>query len=490
MNPTFGSNALRFLREISAIRRVDVTAGIASILSIEFNYFPRVVYGKVIIRPEAWRISRQILSMGNAKNNSDKTIFEKKFDSYRQKWKIPQFVYMGEGDNRLMLDLDNSLHRTEIYNELKKNDFFALMLTELGVDVDNYAFANLGERKYVTEIVVPFELSLSDSKKKNKTAKAINVEPLRTLSDISANRMKIERTKLMLLPGNDSWFYYKLYGCSKRQNELICASYNELERIVAKGVASKYFFIRYADPEPHLRIRIKPVREKSLDLYADMGAWFDGLYTDGLISKVANDSYLREVERYGGSKLIDHAEDYFCSDSKLAMKLIGKYRYGDKHLSMDYVGVSFVISALESFGLTLEEQEVILNSRSDSKAYRREFRSNRKMLMRAADSRDDWFEARLSIQNPEVYDLINENLYELKRFAKAVHDFDRQGELTNTKKGIVMSLIHMFCNRLMGDNSWEYKILAMATHSTHDLKGLIKYQQKANPMLVLPKSLI
>jgi len=484
MNPTFGSSVLRFLREVSTARRTRIADSIINIVNTDYDYYPRVTYGKVIIKPETWLITTDALG-----KEKDKKILEEKFSLHRLKWSIPRFVFLSEFDNRLLIDLDNSCHRDIIYSALKKNTSMSVMLTELGCDFSDFAASNSKGEKYITEIVVPFTLS-ADSVIKDKKVDRKETTVLTTLSNITANRMAIERDPLMLLPGNNEWLYYKLYGCSKRQNELISVAYENLQKLVAEGFAQKYFFIRYSDPEPHLRIRVQPGEKGIAALFMHISQWLNSLYADGLVSKAVNDSYIRESERYGGSSLIKHAEDYFYHDSKLVMALLTIQRFGEAHLNMDLIGVSFIISALEAFGLSIEEQGLLLDSLNNNKNHRKEFQDKRRMIIDAVDSSDDWFSTRSSASNPEIYDWINENSIAVKKYANAVYEADRRGELTNSIEGIVLSVIHMFCNRLMGNNAWEQKIFALAKHGVHGLKGLLKSRRKEAFTLELPESLI
>ena len=492
MNPTFGSNSLRFMREISVMRRTRVTYGIFGFLSLEYTYFPRITYGRVIIRPETWLVSSDILGL-NKKQIKDKNAIENQFALYRQKWDIPRYIFMNESDNRLLLDLDNTAHRGELYHVMKKYSTVAVTLTELGCSFNDYISKNMDGKAFVTEIVVPFFMETDNSKiNKNKTENAGqgNVDLPITHSNVSVNRMQINRDELIMLPGNEKWMYYKLYGCSKRQNELISLIYETMENCISNGVVQKYFYIRYSDPEPHLRLRIQPTEKGAAELFHVTSEWLSGLFTDGLISKAVNDSYQRETERYGGPGLIEYAEDYFWRDSVLAMKLITKHRYDEPKPEMDYVGISFIISVLEAFGLSINEQKILLESKSNNNAYRKEFQKNRKMIMYAVDSSLDWFDIRSSIFCPEVYSLISANSQGLKDFAEVIFNFDQRGELTNTISDISMSIIHMFCNRLMGNTAWERKMLALAGHGVHALKGYIEHRQKNQVNLELPESLI
>jgi len=484
LNPMFGSGVLRFLREISAMRRMNVISGIMNIVNTHFEYSPRIVYNKIIIKPETWVVTKDIFG-----NERDKKILEEKFISFRQTWDVPKFVFLNEYDNRLLLDLDNQSHRNIIVNTLQKTSMMSISLTELSYDFSDCVAKNLNGESYITEIVVPFVLGTNNKIKSEKTNKK-DSDIFTTYSDVSANRIETEREQCMLLPGNNKWLYYKLYGCSKRQNELISVAYEILEKFVIEGLAEKYFFIRYADPEPHLRLRIQPTQKGLSSLFIYTNNWINSLYIDGLISKSVNDSYIRESERYGGSNLIEYAEDYFYSNSKLVMSLLTLQRYGEIRFNVDFIGVSFIVSTLEAFGLSINEQKTLLDSLSHNKSNRKEFQNNRKMIVYAVDSSDNWFSIRSSITNPEIYDLINDNTKTLEKYAKAIYATDHQGKLTNSIQEIVLSIIHMFCNRLVGNTAWEHKIYALARHGVHGLKGLLENHQKEFVTLELPESLI
>ena len=487
INPMFGSNALRFLNEVSGMRKSKVTDTIANIIrhSINFEYSPRITYDKIIIKPETWIISREILGI---KNEKDKDKYEESFIQYRQKWEIPRFVFLNEFDNRLLLDLDNPVHRNEIFNVIKKNTVVSVNLTEIGCEFKDFVAINDEGKKYITEIVVPFILD-SDSLQKNK--KDSNKDIIfKTLSNVSANRMSIERDSLTLLPGNNEWLYYKLYGCSKRQNELIAIAYEMLEKLIAEGLVQKYFFMRYADPEPHLRLRIQPSERGVLPLYATLSGWLGDLHAIGLISKAVQDSYIREAERYGGLSTIKEAEHYFYSDSKMVMQILKLHRYSEQPSAMVYIGISFVVSVLEAFALSRNEQEEFLNLLTNPKDYREVFKKDRTLIMRAVNSSDDWFDIRSSISNPEIYDWINLNAKAVKEYAKAICSVDQRGELTNSIKNIVISITHMFCNRLMGDVIWESKIYALTRHGVNGLIGFLKHSRHQSAICELPESLI
>lgn len=68
-------------------------------------------------------------------------------------------------------------------------------------------------------------------------------------------------------PG-DEWVFFKLYGgiaiCDKILFTHVLPLTNFLE---SEGTIDKWFFIRYSDPEFHLRIRLHTKDRKKFDLY-------------------------------------------------------------------------------------------------------------------------------------------------------------------------------------------------------------------------------
>jgi len=492
LNSSFGSSALRFLREVSSMRNTNVISGFYGLINTNFEYYPRITYGRITLKPETWVISKDIIYNKSDKKKNKKD-FLSSFMVYRQKWSIPRYVSLNEFDNKLLLDLDNPTHINEIYSTLKKKTAAPITLTELGCGFNEHVTVDEIGKNHVTEIVVPFVLSEEKKKSNKNEVQTKQNKPLKTQSDTSLNCMQIDRESLFVMPGDENWLYYKLYGCSKRQNELLARAFYELEKMTSENLVHKYFFIRYADPEHHIRLRVQAVDEKLPILFSYMNNWLKAIQIEGLISKAVIDTYQRETERYGGTDLIRQAEEYFFEDSKLVMSILKKQRLEGLSFSLDFIGMSFIISTLEAFGLSLADQQAILDAMGNNSSYRKEFQNNRKMFMRAVNSGDDWFEIRSSSMDSkvsDVYDLLNINSLAMQKYASSVFEADSQGKLTNQVKDIAFSIIHMFCNRLIGNNAWERKIYALARHGVHGLKGYLQHNQNNLVDLALPERLI
>lgn len=468
LNPSLGSNAVRFLKEISLVYHFDVIDTIAKIVNVNYEYCPRIVYKNVIIRPETWVISKDILNV----IIEGREEFSKKFDRFRQKWNIPRYVLLTELDNRLLLDLENPLHVNEIYTIIKKENDRVVKLAEVSCNFDEYAAKDKNGYHYVTEVVVPFVLSNNNVESKSNRID----EYILTSSDVEKNALQVTTDERLLIPGQDDWFYFKLYGYSKRTNELISYLYDKLENLIVSHKVKQYFFIRYSDPDQHLRVRVRSEKDMKFVVFDELINLFLQLRNAGLISEVVIDTYEREIVRYGGTELIEAAEKYFFYDSRTVMKIVYMQQLKKEKFNLEYIGVSFITMAMEAFRLPLKEREELLSSISNQSLYRKEFQQDRKNLIDAVNWANQWEKIRNKVNYPYVYDYLEELYVPLKQYADAVYQADQKGNLTNTVENIMRSIIHMFCNRFVGNNAWEAKAYALTRHSTHSLKEMLEHK--------------
>ena len=80
--------------------------------------------------------------------------------------------------------------------------------------------------------------------------------------------------------------------------------------------AESWFFIRYSDPDPHIRLRISgEPRKLAHEVEPELCRLLGQARERGLVRKFGFESYEREIERYGGPAAISIAEDIFATDS-------------------------------------------------------------------------------------------------------------------------------------------------------------------------------
>lgn len=466
LNPAFGSNVFRFLREISLKYRYNPMTTLYSLLENDDIYVPRLTFKHIIIRPETWIVSKSILNW----NNNDEHQFLLLFQEFKTSWKLPRYVLLNYLDNRLLLDLENQTHLYIIYKYLKSNKVQSIKLTEASYITQGYGAQDDDNHNYVTEIVVPFKAVYHTDSNQDKKPNAF------TKSDIKKNSMKIHQRDLDLIPGKENWLYFKLYDNIKFRNELLSIIYKNMEILIDEKMIDQYFFIRYNDPKPHLRIRVhSSQKEATLSTLTNLMVLFEKLRKEALISTVLIDTYHREAERYGGTKLIQDAEKYFFYDSRFVLKTLDTYL--GKEINLNYIAVSFLSMTMQSFGLSLTELEDILNTYAEPQAYRKEYQLTRKQYMLAINTTDKFSGMRNFPEYSKIYcDLAKLGEKQIN-YVNLILQEDSIGKLTNYQLNIAKSVIHMFCNRLFGNNIMEAKIYALSRHACHDL---ILYQRALN----------
>lgn len=133
----------------------------------------------------------------------------------------------------------------------------------------------------------------------------------------------------------EEWLYYKLYCGVKTSDILLLDLVHPLihELITAKLI-NRWFFVRFFDPDPHLRIRLNIDNAMNLGAVIEICAKYFKIFLDnGTIWRVQADTYFRELERYGHYS-IEYAEEIFYYDSNLIINLlkqkydIGTYLWG------------------------------------------------------------------------------------------------------------------------------------------------------------------
>ena len=121
---------------------------------------------------------------------------------------------------------------------------------------------------------------------------------------------------------DDQWVYYKIYANPRVSNIVLKESIASFVSVfIEKGIFEKWFFVRYADPDPHLRLRFYTTNAKQIEriqsaLEAALKPYMKKLY----IWKIEKAYYQREIGRYGQENM-ELVESIFCLQSHFAIVL-------------------------------------------------------------------------------------------------------------------------------------------------------------------------
>ena len=229
-----------------------------------------------------------------------------------------------------------------------------------------------------------------------------------------------------------------------------------VERVRASGAADRWFFIRYADPDWHLRLRVHR-SAAGRHLLDQLQAALAPAVADGRIWKVQLDTYEREVERYGGPDGIEFAEQIFHIDSEAVLEILDMLEEGDEGMDERWrLTLRGIDAMLDDFGLDLnakrgflelQRRELARELHADTSVnrelggrFRRESRQLELLLDPAHD--DD------SPLAPGL-DAYRRRSRSLAPVVLALKSADHAGRLTRPLAAIVPSFIHMHANRLL-----------------------------------------
>lgn len=453
-------NIYRFLCEMGLSRFKNWRGFHWGLLS-DAPYLPRVTYKNSILSLATWNISQSIVSY--SKNQSDE-LWLQEIQKWRKCYDVPQFVYLTEADNRILFNLQNRFDLLQLRNEfIKLQKGNVLTLTEVDIDFESSIASDNSGNIYNMEVVFPLRLSkgIKDSNKKSTDKNVIQLYP--------KSPKELHELNRVYLPGSE-WLYIKMYGCGSREEELLSYHLPEfIRQQKSLDTFDQYFFMRYADPEQHIRLRFKGDCVKLLKEFLPIfNSWAMELKDIGILSRFSIETYNPETERYGGPELLNLAEQVFYHDSELISNWIYLNRFGNSAFSTEALGIINVIDYASHFIEDFPKQLDWFNTVTSYKNFGKEFREKRSLYMKIGNNNNDW-------HSLKSYDGGDELYHNLKKRSKYIKEYVNKMKSTNLifnhPDNIMGSFIHLSLNRLIGiDRHYEEKIMTMSRHTLHNLR--------------------
>lgn len=467
LNTAGDSNICKFMREISQESRIGIFDPLFENNFGNLDYIPRICYKNIVISPESWKIRKDIFNFKNKNLNLEIENLNKFINDFN----IPQFVYAGKDDNRLLLNLKNKDHMMILISEIKKSNDY-LFIREPEFMIDNIWINNPLKDKYISEFVFSLVLNTKSEllKKESNFNSSISIK---TKSDISKNKSDIttysnERISTLF----DDWICFKFYIQKNRTNEFLSVELDSLcNDLLSKKFIKKFFYIRYADPNYHIRFRIK--KEKLIDLtqiFNEVKQWINRQKDIGIMIKFTIDEYYKELERYGGIESFTQVEDVFYYDSLVSIELLKLMNSNKLSLNKDIIKCINMIGIMDGFGISFKEQNDLFQYLFDRHLFKDRFRKSSKDFIYYCDNRYDWENLKNCEDGLTIYNIINMRKLALNNYFKKIDEVDEKGNLTNSKENIIMSIIHMSCNRLLDSRDEEQLIMHLVRHCLHSLK--------------------
>lgn len=253
--------------------------------------------------------------------------------------------------------------------------------------------------------------------------------------------------KRNFFPG-EKWVYYKVY-CGKEvaDNVLLQCVKPLVTLLFEKKLINKWFFIRYADPENHLRIRFHLNETKNIgSVILEFQKHIASFIETKQVWNVQLGTYKRELERYGKTTIAD-AETFFYRDSETVLDLI-EQTIDDKNRFI--CTLKYLEQVINTFNFSKNEELLFLERYKSQ--FQREFNADKKMKKEMNLMYSEITQTSLNIE-PVVLSILQKELINVFKTNEV------EKKLLVSLDGLVGSLIHMSVNRIFKSKQRMYEMV-------------------------------
>lgn len=394
------------------------------------SFYPAVKYRDTLLFPATWIISGPDLA--KIRNASKAELYDR-FEVLRLKTSLPDIFALTEGDQQLVIhtrkreDVDLFLGSIGQKEKLIIKDYF----TGRGpaVDVEGYRYTS-----QFNAFVLP-------------------AEPL-NLPELKNGTGKGPKQTRKYIPGSE-WLYLKIYSPRISASRLLLKLLPLLRKRYTHGRVRKWFFIRYEDHAPHIRLRmqIDPLNINEL-LFAFKTQLEDRIHHH-VLREYQIDVYTRELERYseGG---IENTETHFWASSELVAGFLKK-QARQPALSSYLLGLVSVMDLVSHFISGTGEQADFCHS--SYQGFSAEFTGDNIRLELDRKYRELAPAIRSAFTGGEFYSAAGLGLA-AKRFVKSLLPLQQTLNSDGAQQAdFVRSIIHMHVNRVFPDNQRKQEMV-------------------------------
>jgi lantibiotic biosynthesis protein len=475
-------NAARFLLDVSG-ERCGGVPGLGFLAGLSVPYFPRLVRGRTVLRPAEWKLSPTQTTNLLAKTNEE---FVDAVHEWRERYRVPRHVYTAVGDQRLLFDLDDPDSVDEFRREIdtsrrRAGNALTFVIQEMLPSFEEMWVTDSSGRRYASEFILP--LSLGQIQPEPSTSDAgmpqtgVSGEPALQSHPVLSHR---QRT----VPVGDEWAFLKLYLAEELQDSVIAKARALADELFDRKLIDKWFFIRYADPERHLRLRFRAASEEcSAEVLDRVVRWGRKMIAEGLVRDQELCGYTRELERYGGPEAMDAIESLFYADSMVTSDLlhVAAERHG---APLDIKGLCVVTlnELFRHWGMNDDKRYAFVENRTGGWQNNRASTYDRTLIRELLCSPDDGPVSpgadKVRRQIASIFDTYSGTISATSAY---LSELDRAGRLHIPKEKVAESIAHMHVNRLAGLSGpaeaeiyvrWHYGLKAVRGWRAHQADRL------------------
>ena len=268
------------------------------------------------------------------------------------------------------------------------------------------------------------------------------------------------------IPGS-RWLYFKIYTGIKTADEVATRTLLPLlwELYEAKLI-DDWFFIRYTDPDFHLRLRLLVARPKHYAaIFARIGSSVEPLVDNGAVVKVVCDTYVREIERYGAGTM-EAVERLFGIDSRAVLELLDRVAEepADRRETVRWqLALLLLDDAMTAFGREPEEKLRLFSNMAGN--FKQEFGFTSHPFTRQINDKYRRYRAEiekgLSVREPfAAYEpVLRRRRAELERVAAEILRIKAEDAAPPSTDELLGSIAHMTMNRWFRTGNRQFELV-------------------------------
>lgn len=269
-----------------------------------FSYYPRVNYQGAILSLATWVISEaEYSALGDSENWTDA------YRTFADRHHLPQKFMVSEGDQQLVFD-QCVPEDMVLFRETMRSSKQMILREYLPLNANKPVITSRSGNQYHLQC----------------NAFMLPDEPMNLPEIPDHAALEHSRVQRKFIPGTE-WLYLKLYVPRLSVNRLLLQLQSVIRKRFPHGRISRWFFIRFEDHAPHVRLRFK-IDPQDIDaILAALRQVLEANVHQHLIREYQLDVYSRELERYqaGG---IEETEEFFWYSSSFVVQFLKMLKAG------------------------------------------------------------------------------------------------------------------------------------------------------------------
>jgi lantibiotic biosynthesis protein len=271
-------------------------------------FLPRVVSGRAVLSRATWNLGRpQLAAFSRPRGARQFSAVQE----LRAQLRLPRYVALADADNELVIDLDNVLCVEALARQVRRRG--AMSLLEVLPGPDQLCVSG-PEGRFAHQVIVPFVRPAAPPAGAGQGGPAGRPLGRGGPPDARAARR---------FPPGSEWLYLKLFTGPATADQVLLDLAPALAGSLASGSIDSWHFVRYGDPDWHIRLRLHgPPGPLLTDVLPRLRELTEPLLQAGQLWRIQLDTYEREVERYGGPGGMEYSERIFHADSEAVIEIM------------------------------------------------------------------------------------------------------------------------------------------------------------------------